>query len=111
MKRLVIGGLTTLLLVSALAPTVNAQTETSTEASQLQPFNLVSLAYQGYFGETGVPGYAGLITGYHSGRISAEDLVQSAIDQNRIPSSALEDSAYLHSVDQQLRTLDLGTSH
>jgi hypothetical protein len=115
MKRIVLSGLTVLLLSSTLTPAALAQRErpqmtrfpemSAKMGMGVNPFNLVFLAFQGFFAVDGLPMGEYLIQDYTSGKVAAKDLVQSAVKMNRLPSSALEDSSFINSVDQQLRRL------
>ncbi|MFB2982945.1 hypothetical protein [Microseira sp. BLCC-F43] len=115
MKRLILASLSVLLLSAATAPTVKAEPmavnsnmmgRTSASIRLLEPFYLVGLAYQGYFREQGIPSYGAFLAAYHTGRINARDLVQSAIKDNRLPASALQDEDYLNAVEMQLMFFD-----
>lgn len=118
MKRLMIGGLSVLLASFAVAPAAQAQVNTidtvdgysaydgSTYLSRTNPFELVYLSYFGQFEAQGIPGYENLISDYRSGEIEAEDLVQAAIDQNRLPADTLENDRYVNFVQYQLRRLE-----
>jgi hypothetical protein len=72
---------------------------------QTTPVNLVSLAYRGYFRKQGIPSYGVLIAAYQSGKISAQDLVQVAVEANRVSAEVLSDSGYLNAVEQALKQL------
>ena len=115
MKRFILAGLSVVLLSAATAPTVKAETmavnsnmrdRIASSSYMLQPFNLVGLAYQGYFQEQGIPSYGAFLAAYHGGSINARDLVQSAIKNNRLPASALQDEDYLNAVENQLIFFD-----
>lgn len=115
MKRLILASLSVLLLSAATAPTVKAEpmavnsnitNRIASSSYMLEPFNLVGLAYQGYFQEQGIPSYGAFLAAYHGGQIQARDLVQSAIKNNRLPASALQDQEYLNAVETQLIFFD-----
>jgi hypothetical protein len=116
MKSLILAGLSTLALVAVHVPAAQAEvailnpptSTTETSISQLSPFELVNLAYQGFLSSEGVPVAGGLIAQYQTGSLTAEDLVQAAINTNRLSSEALDDSRYLRAVDTWLG--DLSTS-
>lgn len=115
MKRVFLGSLAAILLSAGMAPVATAQTLTAVDSSfpsaaesvrmDVTPFNLVFLAYQGFFEEEGIPMASGLIDWYDSGRITSRDLVQVAIGMNRLSSETLNDEGYLRAVDYQLNTL------
>jgi len=121
MRRLVFGSLSFFLVAAATMPAVRAEAPSqnpsrtpvpNTPASQqkTEPFNLVGLAYQGYFEDQGIPSAQTLITAYRSGDISAEDVVKSAIQANRLSPDVLNDADYIGAVDNQLRALSSGSS-
>lgn len=117
MKSLIIAGLSTLALVTLNAPASQAEVAilnppgsqaTHTSIAQLSPFDLVNLAYQGFLSSEGVPVAGGLISEYQTGAVTAEDLVQAAINTNRLSSEALDDARYLRAVNTRL--VDLSNS-
>jgi hypothetical protein len=69
------------------------------------PFNLVFLAFQGFFASEGVPSAQNLGDGYRDGKIGPEALVKAAIKMNRLPASSLQDRDYLDKVKSQLDLL------
>jgi len=89
----------------------SAQTETQAAVSGatassirgVTPFNLVHLARNGYLKNQGIPSHTALIAGIRDRDITAEVLVQSAIDDNRLTADALTDRRYLRAVDRYLR--------
>lgn len=114
MKCLVLSGLSLLLVVGAIAPAVRAQETAKNTAEigtspkyiyQITPFNLAEQAYRGYFQDQGIPSYDQLSSAYNEGRITALDLVKSAIQVNRLLPQALNERGYLNAVDAQLRSL------
>jgi hypothetical protein len=115
MKRLIVGGLSILLMSAAVVPAARAEVlsgnndtqmdSTSKQVHQITPFNLVYRAYRGEFSEQGIPSYTRLLTAYETGEISAEDLVESAVNANRLPASKLSDESYLSAVQFFLRDL------
>jgi hypothetical protein len=130
MNRLILSGLSLLLVSSAIVPAVQAQS-TSTIAPVLQaqatpaappenaemlgmavtPVNLVFLAYQGFFESEGIPKFNSLISGYKSGNVTAQKLIQVAIDMKRLSPSALNDRRYLSSVTHQLNALTMDSQN
>ncbi|QSJ20213.1 hypothetical protein JYQ62_16795 [Nostoc sp. UHCC 0702] len=77
----------------------------STNVSYLQPFNLVSLAYQGGLKQQGIPSGGTLIVERQNRQIAAEDLVQAAVNANKLPAEVLNDQNYLSAVRLQLTSL------
>lgn len=113
MKSLIISSLSLLLISTATAPAVRAETtvfnpditnSTDSHIPQITPFNLVNLAYQGYLKDQGIPSYSVLRTAYVEGEVSAADIVRSAVAAGRLPNKTLSDKQYINSVAQQLDT-------
>jgi hypothetical protein len=71
-------------------------------ANAATPINLVNLARNGYFKEQGIPSHLALTRAIALGEIKGENLVQAAIEANRIPDESINDANYINSVDQQL---------
>jgi hypothetical protein len=130
MKRFILSSLSLLLVSGAIVPAVQAQS-TSAIAPVLQaqatpaappenaetlgmavtPVNLVFLAYQGFFESEGIPKFNALISGYQSGNVTAQKLVQVAIDMKRLAPTALSDRRYLSSVNHQLEALTMDSQN
>ena len=115
MRHLIFGSLSLLLMSATTAPAIKAQpplavgpAEAGVVPSYVQqttPVNLVSLAYRGYFKNQGIPSYSGLLDAHQSGKITAQRLVQVAVEANRVSAEVLSDSRYLNAVEQGLRDL------
>lgn len=113
MKRFILGGLSVMLLSGVAAPAVLAQESTAARPTsvrtnytyQIEPFNLVYMAYQGYFKEQGIPSYEGLISAYQTGEVTARDIIRQAIATNRIPAELANDDSYRIAVDTMLFNL------
>lgn len=116
MHRLIVGSLSFLLMSIAITPAVRAETPSDNPfdatvedlpsvENQTTPFNLVTLAYQGFFEKQGVPSAGGLLQAYRSGNISAEDLVQGAIETNRLSPEVLNDREYMAAVQSHLNII------
>ncbi len=111
MKGLIIGSLSLLLISTATAPEVRAETRvfnpgvagsTGSYIPQITPFNLVNLAYQGYLKDQGIPSYSLLSRYYLDQKISALDIVRSAVKAKRLPEETLTNKQYLNNVAQVL---------
>lgn len=112
MKNLILGSLSVLLLFAATAPTLRAETaavnpraNSTATISELNPFNLVHLAYRGYFRDQNIPGYSAFLSAYDTGKVSSKDIVQSAVKKNKLSSQVLDDRGYLRSVEAHLERL------
>jgi hypothetical protein len=86
----------------------NTYAATGNFVSQYEPtpFEIVSLARQGYLENQGIPSYATLTHSFRVRNISPEDIVQAAVDAGRLPASRVDDAAYTYGVLAQLRGLD-----
>ncbi|GAB1538798.1 hypothetical protein NUACC21_14620 [Scytonema sp. NUACC21] len=116
MKSLIIGGLSLLAISTAHVPALWASETEATTAynpavsgntqsyAKIKPFNLVILAYQGYFQDQGIPSYNDLITAYKEKQITAEDLVRGAVKSKKLPAQVLSDKGYLNAVAAELST-------
>ncbi|QMS89259.1 hypothetical protein HUN01_17350 [Nostoc edaphicum CCNP1411] len=83
----------------------------TTATSYLQPFNLVSLAYQGGLEQQGIPSGGNLIFERQNRNIVAEDLVKAAISANKLPPQILNDQNYLSAVKSQFTSLSRDLSN
>ncbi|OKH37661.1 hypothetical protein NIES2119_13230 [[Phormidium ambiguum] IAM M-71] len=119
MQKLISNSFFCLLILVAIVPkaqseTINPESESKKAVSspsimqRITPFQLVSLAYQGNLNNHGIPSYGALITAYQSGRISAIDIVQLAVNSNRLTQDVLSDRGYLNAVEDELRSLSKG---
>lgn len=98
MKNQLIGLLSFLVLSTAIAPIASAETAEAT------PFQLVSLAQNGYLDDQGIPKGSTFLNEYQEGRITANDIVQAAIRDHRLTQNTLSDRAYLNAVAEQMQT-------
>lgn len=105
MKRIVISLFSLTLALGALVPLAKAATPNSEYG--LNAFNLTTVAYQGRLSEDGIPGYGSLANGVNSGSITAEDVIQAAVDSGRLSEMALQDSEFVRTVSNSLNRLDL----
>ncbi len=111
MKRTILVSLSALTLSLLAAPAFAEKVATNSKVStnkivEISPFNLVRRGYQGYFTNQGIPSNGAFARAVHTGRVSAEDLVQGAIAQGRLSPETINDRAYLNSVESHLNTLN-----
>ena len=90
---------------SEIAINSNNLSSNSTSVSYLQPFNLVTFAYQGGLKQHGIPSGEALIFQTQNINIIARDLVKAAVNADKLPSQALNDQNYLSAVNLQLNVL------
>ena len=83
----------------------SSNSDNSYDVRRTEAFNLVSSAYRGDFEDQGINSYAVLVTNYETGDLSAEDLIEAAIEAGELSPMALEDGAYINAVDAQLDAL------
>jgi hypothetical protein len=107
---------TTLLLSAVISPFA-AQSQTNRVAptslnpyvvnphpvTQVSPFNLAYLAYQGYLRDQGIPRAGALINELVSGRVTAQDIMQAAVKANRLSEDTLNDRGYRSALEGQLQ--------
>jgi hypothetical protein len=118
MKRIALVGLSILALSLAATTSVKAETRTETLAmsttaivnnpavkTQLTPFNLVSLAYQGEYRMQGIPGFTAFQSATSDKTITAKDLIKVAIAANQLTPDTQTDRAYLNAVELQLSAI------
>lgn len=89
MKRILISGLSALVISMVGATTAQAR------SVDITPFNLLNLAHNGYFQEQGIPSFNALQAAVESGKITAEEIIQAAVQQNRLSSEHLNNTAYI----------------
>ncbi|MBD1911330.1 MULTISPECIES: hypothetical protein [unclassified Leptolyngbya] len=102
MKRIASSLSVLALSVAVFAPVANAETSGDRE---LTSFNVANLAYQGRLTENGIPSYASLEASVSSGTITAEDVIQAAIDSGRLSETTLQNDAFVTAVERQLQNL------
>ncbi|BBD68858.1 hypothetical protein NIES4072_38150 [Nostoc commune NIES-4072] len=90
---------------SEIAINSNNLSSNSTSVSYLQPFNLITFAYQGGLKQHGIPSGGELVFGTLNKNIIAKDLVKAAINADKLPSQLLNDPNYLSAVNLQLNAL------
>ena len=112
MKRALLTTISALALTLTTAPAfaseiaaANIKSERN-NISEITPFNLVTRSYQGSFTDRGIPSNGAFIRAVHTGRVTAEDLVETAISFGRLAPETINDRAYLRSVTSHLRNLD-----
>ena len=83
----------------------NSDDTGSYDVRRTEAFNLVSSAYRGDFEDQGINSYATLISNYEAGELTAEDLIEAAIESGELSPNAIEDDSYVEAVDSQLDAL------
>lgn len=78
---------------------------TVSQTDELGPFNLAYLAYQGYLKDQKIPSGGALINAIGSGKITAQDVIQAAVKDDRLPESKLQDKSYHRHLKAHLMTL------
>lgn len=92
--------------VWVMTPKAQAQEVQAQEKNHRSALSLVNLARNGYLQDQGIPQFNHLNAAYHSGSITAEDLIEAAVDEGRISADRSADEAYRHAVDNFLDDLD-----
>jgi hypothetical protein len=78
------------------------------DVRRTEAFNLVSSAYRGDFEEQGIDGYGVMVSNYESGQLTAEDVINAAIEAGELSPNALNDDSYIDAVEFQLDRFDEG---
>lgn len=73
---------------------------------RIGPVDLVSLAFQGFLEDEGIPRAGALKREVRFNQIQAEDLVSAGIEAGRLSPSLLQDQGYLRAVQTELDDLD-----
>ncbi|MBD3884843.1 hypothetical protein IFO70_24205 [Phormidium tenue FACHB-886] len=97
MKHKIISVFSFILLSTVFVPMAKAETV------EVTPFQLISLAQDGYLEDQGIPKGNLLVDEYQSGRITAEEIVQAAIKDNRLTEDTLSNQEYLRAVREQIQ--------
>ncbi len=85
--------------------TGSSSNESMYDVRKTEAFNLVTSAYRGQYESQGINSYAVMVSNVNSGELSAEDLIQAAVDAGDLSPQALEDEGYVNAVELQLDTL------
>jgi hypothetical protein len=96
MKRILINAL--FVLSVSMLGTANAQAK----SVETTPSNLLNLARNGYFQEQGIPGFSAFENALKSRQLTAEDIIQAAVQQDRLSADHLNDTVYVQSVNRLL---------
>lgn len=75
------------------------------QVANTRPFNLVRLGYQGYFQDSGIPAYQAFRTAIKYQRVTATNLIESAMKKGRLPLDTLNNQGYVNSVKAQLELI------
>ena len=89
--------------VNAQAPKKNQSNQSNAASYSVSPRELVSLGRHGRFKTQGIPSHNNFRQGVRMGRITAEELVTSAVAQNRLSADVLGDRQYLETVASHLK--------
>ncbi len=124
MKRLSTVTISALLLAGSMAPAALASMDQSTYQAQIaqsipdmeagpapsieevSPFELSYFTYYGGMEDYGIDGGIFLVQDFRSGDITAEEVVQTAVDNNFVEEVALTDPLYVESVNDFLRMFE-----
>ncbi|TVR13403.1 MAG: hypothetical protein EA395_04150 [Phormidium sp. GEM2.Bin31] len=104
-KQIFILGLSPILIVS-LWISFSGKSPAQSAQFNISAVDLVQLARNGYLREQGIPQFNRLASAYRSGEISAEDVIEAAIADNRLSAGVADDPGYLETVDHFLNDLD-----
>ena len=112
MNRLFSTALYTFVLIANVSPSwaqeIVSLKNNSIKTNQVTPVNLVKIGYQGFLKEQGISSGGKFLADANRGKITAEILVQSAIDKGRLSPQTLNNQAYLNIVQSELDSLNQG---
>lgn len=111
MKRFVLAGFATLALSSAGMPATQANPVSyrpdvvrQNTANWIAPDTIVTMAQRGQLKAQGISGGLQFTSDYVFGRVTAQTLVQRAVEAGMLPESAKRDRGYVHAVESALDT-------
>ncbi len=124
MKRLSTVTISALLLAGSMAPAALASLDQGIHQAQIaqsipdmeagpapsieevSPFELSYFTYYGGMEDYGIDGGIFLVQDFRSGDVTAEEVVQTAVDNNFVEEAALTDPLYVESVNDFLRMFE-----
>ncbi|KAM3099104.1 hypothetical protein ACKFKF_15850 [Phormidesmis sp. 146-12] len=92
-----------LISTTSSAQSTSSNPPAATTIPVMSPYDLVFMAYQGYFRSQGLRGYGTFTDGCNQGKIQAKDVVDAAIKANQLPPDILSDRGYMSAVDANLK--------
>jgi hypothetical protein len=108
MNRRMLGGMSVLAILFALAPVAHAQSANRTDTTQVTAFELSGLARNGYLANQGIPSTGRLSFELQSGRITAEDIVKAGVQANLVSPNELNDRGYIRAIEYNLTEAPAG---
>ena len=109
MLKLPFVGGTLAVILAVTTPVYAQENQSDNNTYGVSPRELISLARQGGFVEQGIPGHDNFSNGIRTGRITAEELVASAIANKRLSEAAANDPSYLETVNNHLKSGGCGS--
>lgn len=93
------------LIVSSSAAIAIAAPSFAQNVDRTPPITLVHLARQGYLQNQGIPSGSDLVQAIATGTITPEALIQAGIQNNLVPSTALNDTGYINIVQVEFQDI------
>jgi hypothetical protein len=93
------------LIVGSSAAIAISSPSFAQSVDRTPPITLVNLARQGYLQNQGIPSGSSLVQAIATGTIPPEALIQAGIQNNLVPSSALNDPGYLNIVQVEFQDI------
>ncbi|VEP14336.1 conserved exported hypothetical protein [Hyella patelloides LEGE 07179] len=111
MKRSLLVSLSALALSLVTAPAFASEvaavnSHSTNNIVEISPVDLVNRSYQGFLADQGIPSNGAFNRAVHTGRVTAQDLVNGAIASGRLAPETINDRAYLNHVNSQLRNIN-----
>ncbi|MBW4419972.1 MAG: hypothetical protein KME13_12185 [Myxacorys californica WJT36-NPBG1] len=99
-----------LLLVGFSVPMARAESTianftagSNSAIPSMTPYDVVFLAYQGYFRNQGLRGYGAFADGCNQGKLTAQDVVEAAIKANQLPRTIVNNRGFMNAVDANMK--------
>ena len=99
----------TALIIAGTANAQNIARQSVSSSYSISPRELISLARQGQFKAQGIPSHDNFRHRVRTSKITAQELVASAIANNRLPQEVSSDRRYLDAVANHLKSGGCGT--
>ena len=108
MSNSVLAYLITIALTTSISTNAEAS-ESSSASYSVTPRELISLARQGRFKALGIPSHDNFRNAVRTNKITATELIESAIANNRLPESVRGDRQYFDTVTSHLKSGGCGS--
>ena len=109
MSNSVFAYLITIALTTSISIDAEASESSSAAGYSVTPRQLISLARQGRFKAQGIPSHDNFRNAVRTEKVTATELIESAIANNRLPESVRGDREYFDTVTSHLKSGGCGS--